>query len=103
MLLTMCSLEDQAVRLAANETLNKLVKATYLTYITRIQMTAFNEMKKVCVHVNLVSMCLQCMELQSHRHSVACVHARAHTPRAHVQPFNRLNSCIAPCTYCDGN
>ena len=57
MLLTMCSLEDQGVRLAANETLNKLVKATYLTHITKIQMTAFNEMKKVCANILGVHVC----------------------------------------------
>ena len=52
MLLAMCGLEVQSIRLAASETLNKIVKATFLTHITRIQMTAFNEMKKVacCVH-----------------------------------------------------
>ena len=96
MLLTMCSLEDQTVRLAANETLNKLVKATYLTYITRIQMTAFNEMKKVCVYANMASMCLQCTELQRHRHT-KCVCTHTHTC-AYVQSFKRLNSCIALCT-----
>ena len=58
MLLTMCSLEDQGVRLAANETLNKLVKATYLTHITKIQMTAFNEMKKVCANVLGAHVCV---------------------------------------------
>ena len=47
MLFAICGMEDQRLRLAAGETLNKVVKATYLTHITRIQMTAFNEMKKV--------------------------------------------------------
>ena len=63
MLLTMCSLEDQGVRLAANETLNKLVKATYLTHITKIQMTAFNEMKKVSLCTCCPCMCI----LTTHR------------------------------------
>ena len=46
MLFGICGMEEQSLRLAASETLNKIVKATYLTHITRIQMTAFNEMKK---------------------------------------------------------
>jgi huntingtin len=46
MLFGICGIEEQSLRLAASETLNKIVKATYLTHITRIQMTAFNEMKK---------------------------------------------------------
>ena len=72
MLLTMCSLEDQGVRLAANETLNKIVKATYLTHITKIQMTAFNEMKKVCA--NVLAWC-PCMCIPgTHRPTVAQTH-----------------------------
>ena len=95
MLLTMCSLEDQGVRLAANETLNKLVKATYLTHITKIQMTAFNEMKKVCANVLGVHVCvyLAHTELQEHRR---CVHTYVCDAHMCTHVHNHSSSPLSP-------
>ena len=70
-------MEEQSLRLAASETLNKIVKATYLTHITRIQMTAFNEMKKV-IKVFLTLTLLICYQ-SSHTHVYVyyvCIHIR---------------------------
>ena len=83
MLLTMCSLDDQGVRLAANETLNKLVKATYLTHITKIQMTAFNEMKKVCACIRTWCLCVYVLCYVQTYGCTNTVHMCAYT---HIHP-----------------
>ena len=82
MLFGICGMEEQSLRLAASETLNMIVKATYLTHITRIQMTAFNEMKKVIEVFLTLLRTLFCV----------CTYVIIRTSHTHIRMYVRMYS-----------